>query len=153
MTNIAQMTNVLQAMVLTDGPKMVLTPTYHVYKLYVPFQDATLLPVSFDGGTYRHGNVSMARIDAVAARDTAGKIWLAVTNIDPDQPGRIRLNIAGLKAGAAAGEVLTAARVDAVNTFASPNAVVPKRVVATVEQGAVTLDLSPKSVTVLGISQ
>lgn len=153
MTNIAQMTNVLQAMMLTDGPKMVLTPTYHVYRLYVPFQDATLLPVSFDAGTYRHGNVSMVRIDAVAARDAGGKIWLAVTNIDPDQSARITLNIAGLKAGSATGEVLTAARVDAVNTFAAPNAVVPKRAIASVEQGTVTLDLPAKSVTVVGISQ
>jgi alpha-N-arabinofuranosidase len=153
MTNIAQMTNVLQAMVLTDGPKMVLTPTYYVYRLYVPFHDATLWPVSFDAGIYRHGNVSMARIDAVAARDAAGKIWLAVTNIDPDQPARITLHIEGVKAGSAAGQVLTAPRVDAVNTFAAPNAVVPKPISAAVEQGAITLDLPAKSVTVLGFSQ
>ena len=45
MANIAQMINVLQAMILTDGPKMVLTPTYYVYKMYVPFPDSTFLPV------------------------------------------------------------------------------------------------------------
>ena len=42
MANIAQMINVLQAMILTDKEKMVLTPTYYVFKMYVPFQDATL---------------------------------------------------------------------------------------------------------------
>lgn len=46
--NIAQMINVLQAMLLTDKEKMVLTPTYYVYKMYVPFQDATFVPVTFD---------------------------------------------------------------------------------------------------------
>src|SRR5205823_12127263 len=46
MTNIAQMVNVLQAMILTDKDKMVLTPTYHAFKMYVPFQDATSLPVT-----------------------------------------------------------------------------------------------------------
>ena len=44
MTNIAQMVNVLQAMILTDGPKMALTPTYHVFQMYIPFQGATFLP-------------------------------------------------------------------------------------------------------------
>ncbi len=44
MTNIAQMVNVLQAMILTEGPKMALTPTYHVFQMYIPFQGATFLP-------------------------------------------------------------------------------------------------------------
>ncbi len=52
MANIAQMVNVLQAMILTDQDKLVLTPTYHVFHMYVPFQDATFLPVTFDAGTY-----------------------------------------------------------------------------------------------------
>ena len=40
MANIAQMVNVLQAMILTDGEKMVLTPTYHVFDLYKHHQEA-----------------------------------------------------------------------------------------------------------------
>ena len=60
MANIAQMVNVLQAMILTDKEKMVLTPTYHVFKMYVPFQDATFVPVTFDAGTYTHGDVTLA---------------------------------------------------------------------------------------------
>jgi alpha-N-arabinofuranosidase len=50
MANIAQMVNVLQAMILTDGPRMLLTPTYHVFRMYLPFQDATSVPVSFAAG-------------------------------------------------------------------------------------------------------
>ena len=60
MANIAQMVNVLQAMILTDKEKMVLTPTYHVFKMYVPFQDATFVPVTFDAGTYTHGDITLA---------------------------------------------------------------------------------------------
>ena len=60
MANIAQMVNVLQAMILTDKEKMVLTPTYHVFKMYVPFQDATFVPVTFDAGTYTHDGVTLA---------------------------------------------------------------------------------------------
>jgi alpha-N-arabinofuranosidase len=68
MANIAQMINVLQAMILTDKEKMVLTPTYYVFKMYVPFQDATFVPVAFDAGTYTHGGVSLPRVDAIAAK-------------------------------------------------------------------------------------
>ena len=88
MANIAQMVNVLQAMILTDKEKMVLTPTYHVFKMYVPFQDATFVPVTFDAGTYTHGDITLPRVDAIAAKDAGGKLWLALTNLDPNQPGR-----------------------------------------------------------------
>ena len=60
MANIAQMINVLQAMILTDKEKMVLTPTYYVFKMYVPFQDATFVPVTFNAGTYTHGDITLA---------------------------------------------------------------------------------------------
>ena len=48
MANIAQIVNVLQSMILTDtkdGGHMVLTPTYHVFRMYTPFQEATYLPL------------------------------------------------------------------------------------------------------------
>ncbi len=77
MANIAQMVNVLQAMILTDKEKMVLTPTYHVFRMYVPFQDATFVPVAFDAGTYTHGAITLPRVDAMAAKDAAGTLWLA----------------------------------------------------------------------------
>ena len=51
MANIAQMVNVLQAMILTDRARMILTPTYHVFRMYLPFQDATSIPVSFAAGS------------------------------------------------------------------------------------------------------
>ena len=89
MANIAQMVNVLQAMILTDGAKMVLTPTYHVFEMYLPFQDATFVPVTFDAGTYSHDSVTLPRVDAIAARDTAGRLWLAITNLDPDEQAEI----------------------------------------------------------------
>ena len=65
MANIAQMVNVLQAMILTDGPKMVLTPTYHAFRMYLPFQDATFVPVTLEAGRYTHGSISLPRVDAI----------------------------------------------------------------------------------------
>src|SRR5271165_5351664 len=75
MANIAQMINVLQAMILTDKEKIVLTPTYYVYKMYLPFQDAAFVPVTFDAGIYTHDNITLPRVDAIAAKDKAGKFW------------------------------------------------------------------------------
>ena len=95
MANIAQMVNVLQAMILTDKEKMVLTPTYHVFRMYVPFQDATFVPVRLDAGTYTQGDITLPRVDAIAARDKAGKLWLAVTNLDPNRPVTVEASSLG----------------------------------------------------------
>src|SRR5262249_2719621 len=76
MANIAQMINVLQSMIITDKEKMVLTPTYYVFKMYVPFQDATFVPVTFNAGSYTQGDITLPRVDAIAAKDTNGKLWL-----------------------------------------------------------------------------
>ena len=153
MANIAQMINVLQAMILTDKEKMVLTPTYYVYKMYVPFQDATFVPVTFDAGTYTHGDITLPRIAAIAATDKAGKLSLAITNVDPNRPAEIEISLAGINAKSAAGEMLTTSKVDSVNTFDAPNTVVPKPVSAKAQDGKLTLKLEPKSVTVIVVDQ
>jgi alpha-L-arabinofuranosidase len=149
--NIAQMINVLQAMILTDKEKMVRTPTYYVFKMYVPFQDSTFVPVAFDAGTYRDGDITLPRVDAIAAKAKDGKLWLEITNVDPNQPAKIDLNVAGINAKSAAGETLTAPKVDSINTFDAPNTVVPKTISARAQAGKLTLKLEPKSVTVVSI--
>lgn len=149
MTNIAQMVNVLQAMILTDKDKMVLTPTYHIYKMYLPFQDATFVPVNLDRGTYVQGDITLPRLDAIAARDTQGRLWLAVTNLDPTRSATIAADIAGAKATTARGQVLTAARVDAINSFDAPNAVTPKAYTVKSGPKGLKLDIPAKSVVVV----
>src|SRR6185312_945188 len=62
LANIAQMVNVLQAMILTRGPRMILTPTYHVFRMLRPFQDATALPVELTTPQYTLGSVSVPEI-------------------------------------------------------------------------------------------
>jgi alpha-N-arabinofuranosidase len=149
MANIAQMVNVLQAMVLTDKEKMVLTPTYHVFKMYLPFQDATFVPVALDRGTYGRGEVRLPRLDAIAAKDAAGKLWLAITHLDPGQPAE--LEVVGAKS--ASGHTLTAERVDSVNTFDAPPTVAPRPLSAVAVGGKLTLRLESKSVTVVSLEQ
>ncbi len=147
------MINVLQAMIITDKEKMVLTPTYYVFKMYVPFQDATFVPVTFDAGWYTHGAVAVPRVDAIAAKDANGKLWLEITNLDPNEPVEIEAGLAGITAKAASGETLTAPKVDSVNTFDAPNTVTPRPISAKVQGSKLTLKLEPKSVTVVSVEQ
>jgi len=67
MANIAQMINVIQAMILTDKEKMVLTPTYYVFKMYVPFQDATFVPINIDPGIVQRDGITLPRVDATVS--------------------------------------------------------------------------------------
>jgi alpha-N-arabinofuranosidase len=149
MANIAQMVNVLQAMILTDKDRMLLTPTYHVFRMYVPFQDATYIPLTIDAGTWTHGSISLPRVDAIAAKDAGGRLLLALTNVDPSRSATIDVTIAGAPVRSASGETLTAPRVDSINTFAEPSAVAPKPLRATVQAGRIQVTLEPKSVSVI----
>ena len=151
MANIAQMVNVLQAMILTDKEKMILTPTYHVFRMYLPFQDATFVPVTFDAGRYTHGDITLPRVDAMAAKDKSGTLWLALANIDPTRPAEIDTRLAGITARSATGETLTGPAIDSVNTFEAPGTVSPKPMSATVKGDRLSVTLAPKSVTVLAV--
>ena len=151
--NIAQMINVLQAMIITDNEKMVLTPTYYIFKMYVPFQDATFVPVTFDAGSYTHGDVTLPRVDAIAAKDASGKLWLEITNLDPNQPVEIEASLAGISAKSVTGQTLTAPKVNSINSFDAPNIVVPKAISAKVQGSELSLKLEPKSVTVVSVEQ
>jgi alpha-N-arabinofuranosidase len=151
--NIAQMINVLQAMILTDGPKMVLTPTYHVFRMYVPFQDATFLPVRFDAGEYRRGSIVMPRVDATAVRGADDKLWLSLVNLDPTRPATMRLDVPGVRARSVAGQVLSAARINAVNSFDAPNTVTPRAIAGQAIGGAITVTLPAGSVAVVAIAE
>ncbi len=149
MTNIAQMVNVLQSMIMTDGPKMVLTPTYQVFRMYVPFQDATLLPITFNAGEYRFDRFTLPKVDAIAARGKDGKVWLSLINLDPVNAAEVSASVPGVAASRAEGEVLTAASFNTVNTYEAPDAVAPKPFSASAQNGSVMLRLPPHSVTVV----
>jgi alpha-N-arabinofuranosidase len=146
--NIAQMVNVLQAMILTDAEKLVLTPTYHVFRMYVPFQDSTFVPVTFDAGSYVNGDITLPRADAIAAKDKNGKTWLAVTNVHPTETTRFEL---ATPAKRAIGQVLSGPAVDSVNTFKAPTRVAPKPFAANSDGKKIVLNVPPHSVAVLAL--
>jgi alpha-N-arabinofuranosidase len=124
MANIAQMVNVLQSMILTDGPRMLLTPTYHVFRMYQPFQDATFLPVELKSPWYNKDQWVMPSVSATAARGTDGLVRLALVNVDPSRPATISATLAGLKPASVSGEVLTGP-IQAHNSFDAPETVKP----------------------------
>jgi alpha-N-arabinofuranosidase len=150
MTNIAQMVNVLQAMILTRGPQMVLTPTYHVFRMFKPFQDATYLPADLQVPAYRLGSVSVPAVSLSAAREADGRIVVALVNLDPNRAIAVTTNIPGANAQGVSGEILTAAAMDARNSFDVPPAVRPVPFSgASLESGKLSMMLPAKSVVVL----
>jgi len=142
---IAQMVNVLQAMILTDGPRMVTTPTYHVFDMYQPFMGATPYPLTLQLPTFEIGGATVPTVDGSAARGADGKLWLALVNADPEHAVRVRL----ADKGSAVGRILTANRMDAHNTFDQPNAVVPQPYSQRSGKDGLVLTLPAKSVVVV----
>ena len=151
MANIAQMVNVLQAMILTDGPRMTLTPTYHVFRMYIPFQGATFLPTEIQAPKYTLDPVSVPSVSVTAARDTAGKLQVGLVNLDPKREATVTLGTSGAEPKSATGRVLTAKAMDAHNTFDAPEAVKPAPISAKRSGGKLVIKLPPKSVAVLEV--
>jgi alpha-N-arabinofuranosidase len=130
MANIAQMVNVLQAMILTDGPKMALTPTYHAFRMYRPFQGATALAVKASVPDYVVGTVRMPAVDISAAKDASGAIHIGMVNVNPDEGAEVDLELAAPKDRPIDGEMLTAARMDSRNRLGGQPEVTPARFTA-----------------------
>jgi len=150
MSAIAQMVNVLQAMILTDGGKMVLTPTYHVFEMYRPWMDATVLPVQLDTPTYTQGKWSMPAISGSAVRDKAGQVHVALANADPHQSITLQATVKGVTATSATGRVLTAPTITALNTFDKPSAVTPAAFRdARIAGGVLSVTIPAKSVVMI----
>jgi alpha-L-arabinofuranosidase len=151
MANIAQTVNVLQAMVLTRGAQMLLTPTYHVFEFYTVHHDAVLLPAVLDAGRYEQGGRSVPAVSATASRDREGRVHLTMTNLDPSQPRTVTATIRGQRlTSVGAGRILTAPQMNAHNTFERLDAVKPAPFTgATLSGETLTVRLPAKSVVVL----
>jgi alpha-L-arabinofuranosidase len=124
MANIAQTVNVLQALIHTEGEKMVLTPTYHVFEMYKGHQDATLLPLHLESGKYAFQGNEIPSISASASIKD-GKILISVVNIHPTQHSEMDIDLRGYNISRAVGRILTSPKLDDHNTYDRPNVVVP----------------------------
>ena len=153
MANIAQIVNVLQSMILTDGPRMVLTPTYHVFRMYNVHQRATYVPSDYK----THDIVSaegriMDDFSACASRDADGKLHVSLANPYLDKAVTVELAFDSLKPSSVTGEILKADRIDAYNDFGKDPAVAPAAFKGAKASGkTVKLTLPAASVVVLEI--
>lgn len=123
LANLAQAINVLQALILTKGREMILTPTYHVFDLFKVHQDATLLELNFTSPDYQSGTQKIPAVNASASQDSTGAIHISFVNIDANKAQTIRLSLNDLKWNGATGEILTAPAFNSVNSFEKPNQV------------------------------
>ncbi|MBN1429881.1 MAG: alpha-N-arabinofuranosidase [Anaerolineae bacterium] len=152
MANIAQTINVLQAMVLTEGKQMLLTPTYHVFEMYKTHQGATRLPIELTGAPYTNGEETIPAINASASRDDEGKVCLSLCNLDPEQEMVVSCQLRGMNPVRASGRVLTANAINAHNTFEKPETVKPAEFdEMTLSDDSLSVNLPAKSVVVLEI--
>jgi alpha-L-arabinofuranosidase len=150
MANIAQMVNVLQAVILTDNEKMLLTPTYHVFEMFKVHQGATSLPLELKSPDYAFGAEKLPRVSASASRDAAGKVHVSLVNLHPTEAITVTTTLEGVAAGPVSGRILTAATMDAHNTFAAPEVVRPAAFTGATRNGdTLTIELPAKSVVVL----
>ena len=123
MANIAQVANVLQSMVLTRGSEMVLTPTYYLFKMYIPHQNARPVPATVE--TQRidvRDNRSVGMLQASASRKD-GKTTISLANVSLDEPMEVEIEtgIKGVKV--IDGSILGAKSINAYNDFGKPEEV------------------------------
>lgn len=130
MANIAQTVNVLQAMLLTDpdGGEMVRTPTFHVFEMNSPHQDATSLPTHVVGPVRDADAAHAGGIPTVSASASVkdGVLHCSLTNVDLDAPLVIEVDVRGGSVVEPHGRLLTAARPDAHNRPGETDAVSPR---------------------------
>jgi alpha-N-arabinofuranosidase len=125
MANIAQIVNVLQAMVLTEGERMLLTPTYHVFEMYQVHQGATQIATELQSPDYAMGEDSIAALHASASRNSTGKIAVSLCNLDHEHDIDLEVALDGVNIAAVEGRILSANALQAHNTFDEPEAVKP----------------------------
>lgn len=119
------MLNVLQAVILTNKEKMILTPTYHVMEMYNVHQGATLLPLTLSGNLYTFEGQSLPSISASASKDSTGAIHISLVNIDPAHAQKISLTLDTEKFSAASAKILSSKKLQDHNSFEEPEKIKP----------------------------
>ncbi|MGY5355676.1 alpha-N-arabinofuranosidase [Wenyingzhuangia sp. IMCC45467] len=150
MANLAQTVNVLQAVILTEGEKMLLTPTYHVMNMYKVHQDAQLLPVAFESPKYEFEGKSLPAISVSASKDKNNKVHVSLVNIDSEKQHEIELDVTQLGVKNITGTILTSKKLQDHNTFDNPTIITPEKFKkAKLKKGKLSLTIPAFSVIVL----
>jgi len=143
MANLAQAVNVLQALILTEGEKMIKTPTYHVFDLFSGHQDGELVYCYCSDETA--GNDTKIPMISSSASVKDGVMTITVANCSLEDSAEISCGLAGFECSEASARILTA-DVHDFNDFDAPERVAPTEYNVKLENGAVSAELPPCSV-------
>ena len=152
MANIAQIVNVLQAMILTKGNEMVLTPTYHVFRMYNVHQNAQYVPTECNAADMvaPSGRI-MPEVSVTASKDADGKLHVSIANPVVDKAQTLVLSFDDLNPKNVTGEVLAAPTIQSYNDFGKEPAVAPKPFTAFKKNGK-TLTVTVPAASVVALN-
>ncbi|NLM40468.1 MAG: alpha-N-arabinofuranosidase [Firmicutes bacterium] len=153
MANLAQLVNVLQAVILTNGPEMILTPTYHVFKMFSVHQDSELLDLTFNSPEYIYEGESIPAVSASASKNADGEVYISLCNLDPNNDHEFTCELRGISVEKLSGEILTSSKITDHNDFDKPDVVKPEAFDrASITDGILQVSLPAKSVVVIKLS-
>lgn len=152
--NLAQIVNVLQSVILTKDDKMVLTPTYHVFRMFRVHQEARLLNIDLRCEDYTFGEKRIPAVSASASVDNDGKVHISLANLNPGKSVIVTCPVIGESYKKVTGEVLTSAEMNSYNSFEKPETVKPASFSGfTLKDGLLTITMPSKSVVVLELTK
>jgi alpha-N-arabinofuranosidase len=150
MANLAQTVNVLQALILTEKNKMLLTPTYHVFDLFKVHMDAKYLPIAFVSPDYQLGDKKIPALNVSASQDANGIIHISLVNLDPKNKISLSTTLEDINWKTVSGQILTSGKLTDINTFTEPNKIHLAKFDGAKKNGnLLKLDLPAQSVVVL----
>jgi len=150
MANLAQIINVLQAVILTEGEKMIVTPTYHVMEMYNVHQGAVMLPVTVASNKYVLDKDMLDAVSVSASRDNSGTVHISLVNIDARNEQEVKIDLQGLSENTVTGRILRSDKLQDHNTFDDPQKIKPAAFAgASLNGNSLAVKMPPFSVVVL----
>ena len=153
MANIAQTVNVLQAVILTNETSLVLTPTYHVFDLYQPHKEASMLPYHLESPEYSLDDESLTSLSVSCSKSENGTVNITIVNIDPVNALELETNLPGMDAKKVVGKIITSDKINDRNTFEQTDKVVIAGFDdAKISKGKIAANIPAKSVVLLQVN-
>ena len=153
MANLAQTVNVLQAVILTEGEKLILTPTYHVMKMYAVHQDAKLIPLTFNTPQFNVDGESLPALSASASKNEAGEIHISLVNIDSQKAHAVSIPMENLNTKKVSIEAIQSPNIQDHNTFEQPNKIEIKTFTDfSVKKGQLQMEIPAHSVLLVKVA-
>jgi alpha-L-arabinofuranosidase len=149
--NLAQIVNVLQSVILTDKEKMILTPTYHVMKMYNVHQDATLLDSKILAcPQYIYDKKSLDALSVSASKSKGGEVTVSITNIDYKTPQNVTVSLRGRKFSEVNAEILSGKSASDFNSWTETSTIAPKKILnMKLENDIFSITMPPHSVVLI----